>query len=132
MFLIAAQFQGGMIKAQGESVSVDGKLYGKDSILRLLRDSYWLGNEVDKLIHSKPWINLIIVSPRASFFNTQPELGVRTVDKMHLLDILKGGNHPNAVNVQVWEQRELIHNSLKAPLARLLNLPNSLQDKSSG
>jgi len=112
IFLLETKAHGGKVIVDGETLLVNGKLPEKDFIAQALRNSYWLRDEISQIVGSKPWITPIIVFTNAFVSPTRPIKGVSIVNKKYLLNVLYKANRPNAVNAQVWEQKENIENRL--------------------
>jgi hypothetical protein len=112
IFLIETKAHGGKVEVDGETLMVNGKLPEKDFIGQALRNSYWLRDEISQIVGSKPWITPIIVFTNAFVLPTRPIKGVSIVNKKYLLNVLHKTNRPNAVNAQVWKQKENIENRL--------------------
>lgn len=112
IFLIETKAHGGKVETEGETLLVNGKPPEKDFIAQALRNSYWLRDEVSKLVGSKPWITPVIVFTNAFVSPTRPVKGVDIINKKYLANILLRANRQTAVNAQIWEQREKIGNNL--------------------
>jgi hypothetical protein len=113
VFLIETKAHGGKVEVQGETLFVNGKVPEKNFISQALKNSYWLRDEIGKVIGSKPWITAIIVFTNAFVSPTKPIKGVNIVNKKYLPNILHRISKPNLINAQIWEHREEIRNNLR-------------------
>lgn len=116
VFLIETKAHGGKVEVQGETVLVNRKIPEKNYIAQTLKNSYWLRDEIGKVIGSKPWITPIIVFTNAFVPPTKPIKGVNIVNKKYLPNILQRVSKPNPINDQIWEHREEIGNNLRSSI----------------
>jgi hypothetical protein len=112
IFLLETKAHGGKVSVTEETLWVNGKLPEKDFIAQALRNSYWLRDEINQVIGSKPWITPIIVFTNAFVSATRPIKNVSIINKKYLLTFLQKSNRPNANNTQVWERRGAIEDRL--------------------
>jgi hypothetical protein len=112
IFLLETKAHGGKVVVEGETLLVNGKLPEKDFIAQTLRNTYWLRDEISRIVEGKPWITPIIVFTNAFVAPTRPIKGVIIVNKKYLLNILQKTNKPNVVNAKVWEHKRAIENEL--------------------
>jgi hypothetical protein len=112
IFLIETKAHGGRVEVEGDNLLVNGKPPEKNFVAQALRNSYWLRDEVSKLIGSKPWITPVIVFTNAFVLPSKPIKGVSIINKKYLSNFLLRANRPTPVNAQIWELREKIGNNL--------------------
>jgi hypothetical protein len=112
--LIETKAHGGKVKVEGGTLLVNGKLPEKDFIAQALKNSFWLKDEISKLIGPTPWITPVLVFTNAFVSATKPIKGVRVVNKKYLPPILNSPVSQSATTAQVWEQRGKIGQKLVA------------------
>jgi hypothetical protein len=111
IFLIDTKAHGGSVETDGDQLLVNGKLPEKNFVGQALRNTYWLRDEIGKVIGDKPWITPVIVFTNAFVSDARPIKGVRIVNKEYLMNILTNGR-VSTINQKIWEQREVIRNQL--------------------
>jgi len=112
VFLIETKAHGGKVEVTNETLLVNGKLPEKDFVAQVLRNTYWLRDEIDQIIGSKPWITPVIVFVNAFVSPARPIKGISIVNKKYLPEILHRIKRPNPINSQIWEHREQIKSHL--------------------
>ena len=112
IFLLETKAYGGKVEVNGETLLVNGKLPEKDFIAQALRNSYWLRDEISHIVGAKPWIIPILVFTNAFVLPTQPVKGVSIMNKKYLPAFLQNTSRSNAVNEQIWLQRDSIADRL--------------------
>jgi len=90
------------VTIEGDTLLVNAKLPEKDFIAQCLRNTYWLRDEVEKVVGLKPWISPILVFTNAFISATRPVKGVKIVNKKYLSTLLNRTAQPNALNTKVW------------------------------
>jgi hypothetical protein len=121
VFMIETKAHGGRVEVNGENLLVNGKNPEKNFIAQALSNTYWLRDEINKIVGAKPWINPIIVFTNTFVPQTRPVKGVRIINKKYLLNTLSKPGRSNAVNAQVWVKKEKIGASLTQFPARRNN-----------
>ena len=114
IFLVETKAHGGKVSMDGETLLVNGKLPEKDFIAQVLRNAYWLRDEVSQFVGSKPWITPILVFTNAFVSPTRPIKGVNILNKKYLLASLQREGRSTAEKTRIWEQREVISKHLCA------------------
>jgi hypothetical protein len=112
IYLIETKAHGGEVEVDGETLLVNGKLPEKNFIAQALQNSYWLRDEVGKIVGAKPWITPIVVFTNAFVVSSKPIKGVNIVNKKYLLATLQRTGRKNTLNTQIWDQREKISDQL--------------------
>jgi len=112
VFLLETKAHGGKVNVINDTLLVNGKPPEKDFIGQALRNAYWLRDEINKVIGTKPWITPVIVFTNAFVISTKPIKGVFIINKKYLLNILHKQSRINPTNTSVWESREKIGGTL--------------------
>jgi len=112
IFLLETKAHGGRVEIDGDSLLVNGKLPEKDFIFQVLRNTYWLREQIGNIVGSKPWITPIIVFTNAFVPPNHPIKGVYIVNKKYLLPLLRRKSRPNNVLARIWEVKEEIDSEL--------------------
>ena len=106
IFLLETKAHGGKVTIEGDTLLVNAKLPEKDFIAQCLRNTYWLRDEVEKVVGLKPWISPILVFTNAFVSATRPVKGVRIVNKKYLSTLLNRTTQSNALNAKVWDHKK--------------------------
>jgi len=109
VFLIETKSHRGRVDIAGSILSLNGYPPEKNFIAQILRNTYWLRDEIAPLIGDKPWITPLLVFSSAFVPHTPPIKGVRVLNKRYLRQMLteasRGSNKP-------WLVREAVHQKL--------------------
>ena len=112
VFLIETKSHHGRVTVDGDTLLLNGKPPEKKFVGQALRNAYWLRDEIEPVVGSKPWINPILVFTNAFVPPTRQIKGVSIVNQKYLLNMLHAPGQSNALNAQVWHRREQITNRL--------------------
>jgi hypothetical protein len=112
LFLIETKAHGGTVTTTGDTLLVNNKLPEKNFISQALQNTYWLRDEVAKIIGEQPWITPVIVFTNAFVTASRPVKGVTIVNRKFLLSLLQRVGKPNPVNARIWEMRARIQQKL--------------------
>jgi hypothetical protein len=118
IYLLETKSHRGTITTTDTQILLNGHDPEKDFVSQALKNSYWLRDEVEKVVAQRPWITPVVVFTNAFVKSAQPVKGVRVINQKYLLNLLKKPASASAVNSQVWNQREAL-------ITRLLNNPQA-------
>jgi hypothetical protein len=112
IFLLETKSHRGRVEVQNDRLLVNGKPPERNFIGQALSNSYWLREEICKVIGEKPWITPIVVFTNAFVAPTRPIKGVSIANKKYLTTLLQRPGRPNSMNAQIWDAREEIADRL--------------------
>jgi hypothetical protein len=101
IFLIETKSHHGTVTVTANGLLVNDKHPEKDFIKQTLRNTYWLRDEVTKIIGVSPWITPVIVFTNAFVKPAPPLKGIRVVNQKYLPSILQREGRPSLVNAKV-------------------------------
>jgi len=111
VFLIETKAHSGRVSAANGRLLVNGHEPEKDFIAQVLRNTYWLREEIRRVIGVQVWIVPVLVFTNAFVERIVPIKGVTVINKKYILNVLQRPNI-KAQNVAVWEGREKIREAL--------------------
>lgn len=112
VFLLETKAHGGRVEILPDGLLVNGKPPEKDFIAQALKNTYWLRDEVEKVVGSKVWITPLVVFTNAFVQAGKPIKGVAIINKRFLDGILKRQARSTSNLHHVWEAREQIADKL--------------------
>jgi hypothetical protein len=112
IYLIETKAHGGKVEIQDGVLLVNGKQPEKDFLTQILKNTYWLRDEISDVLGEKPWIKPIIVFTNAFVVPCKPIKNVRIINKNYLPKILERENTPSALYTHIWELKEKIEDKL--------------------
>jgi hypothetical protein len=112
IFLLETKSHGGRVEVQNDRLLVNGKPPEKDFIAQALRNTYWLKEEIGRVISEKPWITSIVVFTNAFVAHTKPIKGVYIANKKYLPTLLQRPSRPSSTHAKIWDAREEIADKL--------------------
>ncbi len=112
VFLLETKAHGGRVEILPDGFLVNGKPPEKDFIAQALKNTYWLRDEIEKVIGSKIWITPVVVFTNAFVQAGKPIKGVHVVNKKFLPGILQRQARPTSELRQTWDSREQINKRL--------------------
>lgn len=113
IFLIETKSHHGKISVIDKTLYLNGHLPEKDFIAQTLNNAYWLRDKIKELFEPNVWIYPIIVFTNAFVPFTPPVKGIHIVNVKFLISTMDKIRNNNALNDQLWEQREEIFELLK-------------------
>jgi hypothetical protein len=114
IFLLETKAHGGKVDVVEGRLLVNRRRPEKDFIAQVLKNTYWLRQEVGKVLGEEPWVTAILVFANAFVPRLPPIKGVRIINKKYLLEAIQSGGRGSAVNAQLWEKRGEIEAQLDA------------------
>jgi hypothetical protein len=112
VFLLETKAHGGRVEILPDALLVNGKPPEKDFIAQALKNTYWLRDEIEKVIGSKIWITPVVVFTNAFVQAGKPIKGVHVVNKKFLPGILQRQARSTSELHQTWDSREQINKRL--------------------
>lgn len=114
IFLIETKAHGGKVSVVEGSLLVNGHEPEKDFIAQVLKNTYWLRDEICQVLNVEVWITPLVVFTNAFVERTAPVKGVTIINKKYLSNALAKPN-TKAQGAMVWENREKILKALSTP-----------------
>lgn len=112
VFLLETKAHGGRVETLQDKLLVNGKLPEKDFIAQVLKNTYWLREEIEKVIGSKIWITPVLVFTNAFVQAGKPIKGVYIINKKYLINLIqRQGRSMFGLGV-VWETRQKLYEHL--------------------
>jgi hypothetical protein len=108
IILLETKSHHGTVTTTDNQILVNGDEPEKDFVGLALKNSYWLREEVERLIHVKPWITPIVVFTNAFVKFGKTPKGVRVINQKFLLRTLQSSHSNSSANTIVWENHDLI------------------------
>jgi len=112
VFLLETKAHGGRVEVLPDGLLVNGKPPEKNFIPQALKNTYWLRDELEKMIGIKIWITPVIVFTNAFVQAGKPIKGVHIVNKKFLPGLLQRQARFTSSLRQIWEAREQITQQL--------------------
>jgi len=112
VFLLETKAHGGRVEILPDGLLVNGKPPEKDFIAQALKNTYWLRDEIEKVVGSKVWITPVVVFTNAFVPAGKPIKGVHIINKKFLPGILQRKARPTSELRQTWDSREQINKRL--------------------
>ena len=109
VFLIETKSHRGKVEMHDDVLTLNGHPPTKDFIGQVLRNTYWLRDEISPIVGTKPWITAILVFTNAFVPRIKPVKGVRVLNKRFLMEALASSNSWAS---QIWGAREPISRKL--------------------
>jgi hypothetical protein len=106
VFLLETKAHGGRVEILADGLLVNGKLPEKDFIAQALKNTYWLRDEIEKVVGRKVWITPVVVFTNAFVPADKPIKGVYVVNKKFLLGLLKRQARMTNDFQNIWNSRE--------------------------
>jgi hypothetical protein len=109
LFLIETKSHWGTVEINAGNLAINGHPPEKDFIAQVLRNTYWLRDQITPLVGQKPWVTPLLVFTNAFVPYVPPIRGVVVLNKRYLCKRLvsAGKGNPN-----VWLRREAIGHTL--------------------
>ncbi len=85
IFLPETRSHRGPVSTTGRKILVNGREPEIDFVAQAFKNSYWLRNEMERLLKVKPWITPVVVFTNAFVKFGRPVKGVRVVNCKFLL-----------------------------------------------
>ena len=98
----------GRVQILSDNLLVNGKPPEKDFIKQTLRNTYWLRDELEKVVGKKVWITSVIVFTNAFVPFGKPIKGIHITNIKFLPDLLKQQGKSSAELSAVWDAKDLI------------------------
>jgi hypothetical protein len=112
VFLLETKAHGGKVEISNQQLLVNGKSPEKDFVAQVLKNTYWLRDEIEKITGSKVWITPVIVFTNAFVAPGKPIKGVIAVNKKYLPNVLhRRVNHDSGI-AAIWDARQKIFKQL--------------------
>lgn len=111
-FLIETKSHRGRVELSDDGLFLNGKLPEKDFIGQSLRNTYWLRDQLAKIIGGKPWITPVLVFTNAFVPFGKPIRGVHVVNKKYLLQTISSVADGHGLTAHLWESRERVTEQL--------------------
>ena len=108
VFLMETKAHGGRVQLLSDNLFVNGKPPEKDFIKQTLRNTYWLRDELEKVVGKKVWITSVIVFTNAFVPFGKPIKGIHITNIKFLPDLLKQQGKSSAELSAVWDAKDLI------------------------
>ncbi len=105
IFLLETKSHGGRVELINNDLMVNGKPPEKDFIAQVLRNTYWLREEVEKVTGMKPWVTPLLVFTNAFVRGNLKAKGIMILNKRYLLEALQKKQKDSE---KIWEKREAI------------------------
>lgn len=112
VFLLETKAHGGRVEILPDGLLVNGKPPEKDFIAQVLKNTYWLRDEVEKVVGSKVWIIPVVIFTNAFVQMGKPIKGVHIINKRFMNGILLRQARSNLDLRRVWEAKDQIANNL--------------------
>jgi hypothetical protein len=112
VFLLETKAHGGRVEILSDELLVNGKPPEKDFIAQALKNTYWLRDELEKVIGSKIWITPVVVFTNAFVRAGKPLKGVFTINKKYLPGVLQRQSGRTLDMRAIWDARGEIANKL--------------------
>lgn len=116
LFLIETKAHAGRVQVEGEVLLVNDKPPEKDFIAQVLKNTYWLREEIREALEVEAWITPILVFTNAFVPFGRPVKGVHIINKRFLLDTLQKPRKANPANQKLWAERETLAELLAEPI----------------
>lgn len=114
LFLIETKAHGGKVSVVEGRLLVNGHEPEKDFIAQILKNTYWLRDEICQALKVEVWVTPLLVFTNAFVERTAPVKGVTIINKKYLSNVLARPN-AQAQGLVVWENRERILKVLSTP-----------------
>jgi hypothetical protein len=112
VFLLETKAHGGRVQILSDNLLVNGKPPEKDFIKQTLRNTYWLRDELEKVVGRKVWITPVIVFTNAFVPFGKPIKGIHVINKKFLPELLQKQARPSTELSAVWDVKERITQTL--------------------
>ncbi len=114
VFLIETKAHGGHVEVMDDKILVNGNETEKNFISQVLRNTYWLRDEIEKVTGSKIWITPLIVFTNAFVQPGKPIKGVVVINKKFLPRLLNSQNRSVIHLMNIWNARDELASRLGA------------------
>jgi hypothetical protein len=114
VFLLETKGHGGRVVIHSDRILVNDNPPEKDFIAQVLKNTYWLRDEIEKITSRKTWITPVIVFTNAFVHSGKPIKGVVVINKKFLLSRIQRQGSQNASLAAVWAAKELLADRLGA------------------
>jgi hypothetical protein len=104
VFLLETKAHGGRVDVIQGRLMLNQKPPDKDFIAQVLKNSYWLRQEIGKVVGEEPWITPFLVFTNAFVPRVSPIKGVRIINKKFLLEAIRADRRGSPVNARLWNQ----------------------------
>jgi hypothetical protein len=105
VFLLETKAHGGRVDVIEGRLLLNRKPPDKNFIAQVLKNSYWLREEIGKVIGEEPWVTPFLVFTNAFVARVSPIKGVRIINKKFLLDAIRAESKGSPVNARLWDRR---------------------------
>ena len=111
VFLIETKSHSGRVSMKGGKLALNGRDPEKNFIAQVLKNTYWLRDQIQRTMNVQPWITPVLVFTGAFVEPMRPIKGVTVVNKKFLPNVLRP---PNArqQNAMIWNNRDRIEQVL--------------------
>jgi len=113
VFLLETKAHGGRVEILQDGLLVNSKPPEKDFIAQALKNTYWLRDEIEKVIGSKVWITPVVVFTNAFVEAGKPIKGVYVVNKKFLPNLLHRQMKSSSGLSTIWDIRQRIAQRLE-------------------
>lgn len=111
IFLLETKAHGGRVSIVEGRLLVNGHDPEKNFVAQTLKNTYWLRDEIQKIIAGGVWIIPLIVFTNAFVEPGPPIKNVLIINRKYLLTVLHRSN-ANRYASAIWDQRERIQSAL--------------------
>ena len=111
IYLLETKAHGGKVEVLDSGLLVNGKPPEKDFIAQVLRNTYWLKEELKKISGADVWITPVVIFTNTFVLPSKPVKGVVVVNKKYLANTLREGR-PSATVARLWEMRGKVGEAL--------------------
>ncbi|MGA2110570.1 MAG: nuclease-related domain-containing protein [Anaerolineales bacterium] len=101
-FLIETKSHHGKVEFDGDRLRINRRPPEKDFFAQTLRNTYWLREELAKVIGLTPWVTPILVFTNAFVPRGRPIRGVTVVNKKYLLQTIRAGHEGLGLSTRLW------------------------------
>jgi hypothetical protein len=108
VILLETKSHHGTVTIEDGELLINGKEPEKDFIDQALSNSLWLRDEIEDILHVKPWVNAFVVFTNAFVKSGKPIQGVRVINQKFLLNSIERIQSSNSVNTVIWSKRDRI------------------------
>jgi Nuclease-related domain/Topoisomerase DNA binding C4 zinc finger len=120
IFLLETKSHHGIVTTTDSQILVNGEESEKDFIAQALQNSYWLREEIGRLVKFTPWITPVVVFTNAFVKYGKPVKGVKVINRKFLLRTIEYGQSSSHSSAAIWANRDLIAGCLTGKI----NLPD--------
>jgi hypothetical protein len=112
-FLIETKSHRGRIEFDGDRLLINLKPPEKDFFAQSLRNTYWLRDELAKIIGLNPWVTPILVFTKAFVPRAKPIRRVHVVNKKYLLQTIRADQEGLGLAARLWNSKDKVMEVLR-------------------